>query len=232
MAKKGQSKALKRYNVPRVMRISPKEGKFAIKTQAGPHSKERSVPLGYLLRDVIKVAETMREVKFILARRKVRVNGVVRTSHKFPVGLFDVVSVEGLENDYKIVYDHKGRFTVEKIEPETKIIRPSKVVNKVTVKGGKIQLTTDDGRNILTDDNSIRVHDTIMLELPEQRVVKVIKMQSGAKAYIIGGSHIAQQATIKEIKPGTEKKPRMVILKRDAKEFETTIDNVMVIGEQ
>jgi len=231
MAKKGQSKALKRYNVPRVMRISPKEGKFAIKTQAGPHSKERSVPLGYLLRDVIKVAETMREVKFILARRKVRVNGVVRTSHKFPVGLFDVVSVEGLENDYKIVYDHKGRFTVEKIEPETKIIRPSKVVNKVTVKGGKIQLTTDDGRNILTDDNSIRVHDTIMLELPEQRVVKVIKMQSGAKAYIIGGSHIAQQATIKEIKPGTEKKPRMVILKRDAKEFETTIDNVMVIGE-
>ena len=231
MAKKGQSKALKRYNVPRVMRISPKEGKFAIKTQAGPHSKERSVPLGYLLRDVIKVAETMREVKFILARRKVKVNGVVRTSHKFPVGLFDVISVEGLENDYKIVYDHKGRFTVEKIEPETKIVRPSKVINKITVKGGKIQLTTDDGRNILTEDNSIKVHDTIMLELPEQNIVKVIKMESGAKAYIIGGSHIAQQATIKEIKPGSEKKPRMVILKRDAKEFETTIDNVMVIGE-
>jgi small subunit ribosomal protein S4e len=231
MAKKGQSKALKRYNAPKVMRISPKEGKFAIKTQAGPHSKERSVPLGYLLRDVIKIAETMREVKFILARRKVKVNGVVRTSHKFPVGLFDVVSVEGLENDYKIVYDHKGRFTVEKIEPETKIVRPSKVMNKITIKSGKIQLTTDDGRNILTDDNSIKVHDTIMLELPEQKIVKVIKMEPGAKAYIIGGSHIAQQATIKEIKPGSEKKPRMVILKRDAKEFETTIDNVMVIGE-
>jgi small subunit ribosomal protein S4e len=222
MAKKGQSKALKRYNAPKVMRISPKEGKFAIKTQAGPHSKERSVPLGYLLRDVIKVAETMREVKFILARRKVKVNGVVRTSHKFPVGLFDVVSVEGLENDYKIVYDHKGRFTVEKIEPETKIVRPSKVMNKITIKSGKIQLTTDDGRNILTDDNSIKVHDTIMLELPEQKIVKVIKMEPGAKAYIIGGSHIAQQATIKEIKPDSEKKPRMVILKRDAKEFETT----------
>ena len=231
MAKKGSSKVLKRQNTPRVLRTSPKEGKFSINTQPGPHNKERSAPLGYILRNIIKIAATAKEAKFILTQGKVKVNGSIRKSYKFPVGLFDVISIDGLEEDYKIVYDHKGRFAAETVEQAKTVTRPSKVIRKGTIKGNRIQLTLDDGRNIITTDSGINVHDTLIVELPKQKIVKVIKMKPGAQAYIIGGSHIAQQATIKEIKPGSKKRPRMVVLKAGAKEFETTIDKVMVIGE-
>jgi len=231
MAKKGGSKALKRYAVSKVMWISPKEGKWAIKTEPGPHNKETSVPLGFVLRDLIKIGETMREVKVALKQRKVKVNGIVRTSHKFPTGLFDIISIDGIEHDYKMVYDLKGRLVPEKIEKVDKVVKLSKVVKKTTVKGGKLQLTTNDGRNILTEDSTIKPHDTLELELPKQKVLKVLKMRTGAKVYIIGGSHAGEQGVVKEIKPGTEKAPAMVTIKTTNKEFQTTINNVFVIGE-
>ncbi len=231
MAKKGGSKAMKRHAAPKTMWISPKEGKWAIKPEPGPYNKESSVPLGFVLRDLIKIGETAKEIKFILKRRKVKVNGKVRTSHKFPVGLFDIISIDGLEHDYKMVYDQKGRLIPEKIEKMQTIVKLSKVVKKTCVKGGKFQLTTNDGRNILTDDNSIKVHDTLQLELPEQKLLKVLKMKEGAKVYIIGGSHAGEQGIVKEILPGSERRPKMITVKAGAKEFQTPIEYAFVIGE-
>lgn len=231
MAKKGGSKVLKRYAVSKVVWLSPKEGKWAIKTEPGPHNKETSVPLGFVLRDLIKVGETLQEVKVILKQRKVKVNGVVRTSHKFPVGLFDIISIDGLEHDYKMVYDLKGRLIPEKIEKVGKVVKLSKVVKKITIKGEKFQLTTNDGRNIVTEDNTIKPHDTLELELPKQKVLRVLKMKAGAKVYIIGGNHAGEQGIVKEIREGTEKAPAVVTIKATNKEFQTTINNVFVIGE-
>jgi len=233
MAKKGPQRKLKRFGAPKTMHLHPKEGKFAVRVQPGPHSMERSAPLGYLLRDVLKITQTLRETKLILSEGKVKVNGVVRKSHRFPVGLFDIISIDGLENDYRMVYDTKGRLKAENVEQKSgNIVRPCKVIRKTMIKGGKIQITTDDGRNILVKDNSIKVNDTVMMKLPKQEILEVKKMEPNAVVYIIGGPHISKQAVVKEIKAGSEKSPKVVVLKQDNKEFETTIDNVIVVGKR
>lgn len=232
MAKKGPQKKLKRFAAPKTMHIHPKEGKFAVRVQPGPHSIKRSVPLGYLIRDVFKIAETMREAKLIISQGKVKVNGIIRKSHKFPVGLFDIVSVDGLEHDYRMLYDKKGRLKPEKIEQGgSQIIRPSKVVRKMMIKGGKIQITTDDGRNIIVNDREIKVNDTVMLKLPKQEILEVKKLEPNALVYIIGGPHVGKHAIVKEVKPGSEKNPKIVVLKQQNKEFETIADNVFVISD-
>ncbi len=214
------------------MRVSPKEAKFAIKMEPGPHNKKQAVPLGYVLRDLLKIGNTLKEVKYMLNKRKVKVNGKIRTSHKFPVGLFDIIQINGLDESYRMVYDAQGKLVPKAFEVNDELTKISKIVNKHHTKGGKLQLTTNDGFNIITEDNSIKVHDSVLIKLPKPEIVKVIKLEPNVRAVVIAGKHAGEQGIVKEIKPGSETKPRMVVLKTGTKEFEAKIENVMAVGDE
>ncbi|MCX8190367.1 MAG: S4 domain-containing protein [Candidatus Diapherotrites archaeon] len=233
MAKKGGDKRVKRHKAPKTMHLFKKEKKFTLSPEVGPHSKERSVPIGYILRDCLKVASSAAEAKKILNEGKVRINGKIRKSLRFPVGLFDFVSIEGLNNEYKILFDTKGRLYPEKVEKKNvECIRPSKIVRKTVEKKGIIKLTTDSGNNYLVEGKlaiEAKPNDTLLIKIPEDEIKELKKMEVGAKVYIIAGPHVSKQAIITSIKPGTAKSSRVVIIKQGQNEFETTAKNVVVI---
>ncbi len=58
---------------------------------------------------------TLQEVKYILKNRDVKVDGRIRTDHKYPTGFMDVVEIEKTGENFRIIYDAKGRFTVHRI---------------------------------------------------------------------------------------------------------------------
>ncbi len=232
MAKKGGNRKLKRLAAPKTWKIARKESKWIIKSSPGPHSMETSVPLGVMLRDILKIAKTSREVRYILKNGKIKVDGRIRKSIKFPVGFMDVIAIPTLDKYYRVVYDNLGRLDAVEIDRNEARRKLVKVTSKNLVRGGKIQLGFHDGKTLLTDDNTIRVGDSLLISVPEQKVEKIAKLDKGNLSYITGGQHTGEIAEIIDIIKGTITRPTQVLLKKGDEQFLTKKDYVFVIGEK
>lgn len=228
MSKKGESKRAKAISVPRSIHIGRKDNFWTIRTRAGPHNKETSMPLGLIVRDFAKVAVTLKEAKHILNNGEVKVNGVVRRDHQFPAGLFDIVALEKQKLFFRVLFDTKGRLIAKPVEKESKE-KVSKVTSKVMTSKG-IQLTTNDGRTFTGIEAN--VGDSLKLLLPEGKAGEVMKFAAGALAYVTKGAHCSKTAVIKQIVPGTARRAKLVKLAMGKEEFETIAENVFVIGKE
>jgi ribosomal protein S4E len=56
----------------------------------------------------------MKEVETIMKQRLIKIDGKTRTDPKFPTGFMDVVQIEKTGENFRIIYDVKGRFTVHR----------------------------------------------------------------------------------------------------------------------
>jgi small subunit ribosomal protein S4e len=98
------------------------------------------------LRNRLKYALNAKEVKSILMQRLVKVDGKVRTDSTFPSGLMDVISIEKTGENFRLIYDTKGRFTVHRITAEEAQYKLGKVKRVQLGKGGIPYLVTHDAR--------------------------------------------------------------------------------------
>src|SRR3989338_7859124 len=157
---------LKRLPSPKWWPIERKTKKYVISPKPGPHSSEKCIPLGLIIRDVLKHAETLKEVKTILNDNKVKVDGKIIRDYRFPVGLMDVVAV-GDEN-YRILINKKGLYLKNISESESKI-KLLVIKNKTALKKGKIQINFHDGTNKLVagDDklSKIKTGDSVLIDI-------------------------------------------------------------------
>ncbi|MEI7961594.1 MAG: S4 domain-containing protein [archaeon] len=227
MSNKGESKQTKSRSMPKQIHVSKKETYWIIHTKSGPHSKSTSMPLGLIVRNFAKIATTLREAKSVLNHGEIKVNGVIRKDHQFPVGLFDVVSVEKQKLFFRVLLDDKERLILKTIEKESKE-KVSKVTKKIMTSKG-IQLTTNDGRTYF--GIKADVEDSLKIKLPEGKVEETIKFEEGAVAYVTKGAHASETATVKGIVSGTARRKELVKLANKDEEFETIAENVFVIGK-
>ena len=65
-------------------------------------------------RNRLKYALSMKEVETIMKQRLIKIDGKTRTDPKFPTGFMDVVQIEKTGENFRIIYDVKGRFTVHR----------------------------------------------------------------------------------------------------------------------
>ena len=62
-------------------------------------------------------------------QRLIKVDGKVRTDTTYPAGFMDVISIEKTGENFRLVYDTKGRFTVHRITTEEASSQKSSVYN-------------------------------------------------------------------------------------------------------
>lgn len=227
-----------RFEAPWFLKISKKEYKWTVRAEPGPHPIQRAIPLGILVRDYLGIATSLKEAKMIIASGKVYVDGRPRKSYKYPVGLMDVVYVKGLEKYFRIVPDvHRVIMPIEigKEEANFKLVR---IRNKTTVKGGKIQLNLEDGRNILLspeEASKYKTLDTLKIEIPSQNILGKYEITPGNYAVIIGGRNVGVHGKISDIKYANYKKAKYsIVTLRDAngQEVRTNLLNVMAVGTE
>jgi small subunit ribosomal protein S4e len=227
MSNKGESKQTKSRSMPKQIHVSKKETYWIIHTKSGPHSKSTSMPLGLIVRNFAKIATTLREAKAVLNHGEIKVNGVIRKDHQFPVGLFDVVAIEKQKLFFRVLLDDKERLILKAIDKESKE-KVSKVTNKIMTKNG-VQITTNDGRTYF--GVKANVEDSLKLKLPDGKVEEIIKFEEGAAAYVTKGAHASETATVKGIISGTARRRKLVKLANKNEEFETIAENVFIIGK-
>src|SRR5437016_10422415 len=81
---RGMKKHLKRLSAPRSWSTPRKTDFWIVRPSPGPHAMGESVPLGLILRDMLKLCDSAREARHILNNRGVLVDG--RRSEERRVG--------------------------------------------------------------------------------------------------------------------------------------------------
>ncbi len=218
----------KRLSAPKTYKVPRKVAKWVVKPSPGPHNKE-AIPLLIVIRDFLKLADTAREARRIIGAGEVLVDGVVRKDYKFPVGLFDVVTIPKLDKSYRILFDEKGRYVPKEIEDAD--LKLYKIVNKTLVRGGKVQLNLFDGTNILAS-NDYKTKDSLLLKIPEKEIVDHLKFEEGALVMITGGSHAGEIGRLKEYKVVRSSAPNLVTVEGEERDITTIEDYVFVIGKK
>ena len=94
----------------------------------------------------LKYALNGREVKAIMMQRLIKVDGKVRTDTTYPAGFMDVISIEKTGENFRLIYDTKGRFTVHRIQAEEAEYKLGKVKRVQLGKGGIPFSVTHDAR--------------------------------------------------------------------------------------
>lgn len=189
----------KRSNVPKTWAgILKKEEKYILNSSPGPHKKELSMPLEIVLKS-LGFAKTKREAKNILNTKNVLVDGRRIKASKFPLGLFDVLTIQETGENFRCLLGENGQLTFKEIKKENAKLKASKVIGKTVITGGKVQLNLSDSRNILSDKIQSKVGDTLLIEVPEQKVSKSLALEKGAKILLIGGKHSGDKGVVEKI---------------------------------
>ena len=225
------SKKLKRQMAPMFWGINRKDKRFVITVRPGSHSKNNSIPSAVLLRDTLNSVNTLREAKSSIYGGKVKVDGVIQKSLHHSIGLMDVIELDGTADIYRLVPKDGHKLVPIKINEKEKSKKLVKVKSKTNITGGKTQLGFHDGRTIITDTN-VNVNDTCLLQIPEQKILDVIKFEKNSQVIIIKGGNAGRVGTINEIKSGTFTLPKRINLLIDDNTVEIPANNTMAIGKE
>merc|ERR1719357_1557903 len=87
-----------------------------------------------------------------MKQRLIKIDGKTRTDPKFPTGFMDVIQIEKTGENFRIIYDVKGRFTVHRITAQEAKYKLCKVNKVKTGPKGIPYLYTSDGRTIRYPD--------------------------------------------------------------------------------
>ncbi len=231
---------LKRLAAPRSWTLPRKVKKFTTRPSPGPHATSESLPLMLVIRDILGYAKNKREANIILSERKALVDGKVRTSGNFPVGLMDIVEIPALKKAWIVLIDKRGKFILVEIPKSRSKEKLCRIINKTLVRGGHLQLNLHDGRNVLVrvkdpkspKEDSYKTKDTLIFDIEKNAVVGEIPFKKGSLALVTGGKHKGCIATIEEYKPLRSPRPNIVILASDQEKFETREDYVFVVGDK
>jgi len=225
------SKKLKRQMAPTFWGINRKEKRFVITVRPGSHPKNNSIPTAVLLRDTLKMVKTLREAKSSIYGGKVKVDGIIQKSLHHSIGLMDVIEFEEIADMYRLVPYNGHLLEPIKINAAEKSKKLVKVKSKTTIKGGKTQLGFHDGRTIITDINA-NIDDTCLLQIPEQKILDVIKFEKNSQVIVTRGINTGRIGLINEIKEGTFTLPKRINLLIDDKTIEIPANITMVVGKE
>ncbi|RME77652.1 30S ribosomal protein S4e [Candidatus Woesearchaeota archaeon] len=218
---------LKRIATPRTWHVARKQSKFITRPNPGAHPFEQSMALSTFLREVLKVAKTAREVRFILHNSQVLVDGKRRRDEKFNIGLMDTISFPESKQQFRVTLDAKGRLSAVEIDEKEANKKISQVKSIKTVKGKKTQLGLADGRCIFIDKNDYARGDVVLIELPSQKILKHFKCEKKKPILLVGGKHAGKKAVIDHLEDD------MIVFETENKEkFETKKEYAFITGDK
>jgi len=228
---RGPKKHLKRMFAPSHWMLDKLKGRFAPRPSSGPHKLRECLPLIVMLRERLKYALTYRECKMIVMQRLIKVDGKVRTDTFYPAGFMDVVQIEKTKENFRLLFDTKGRFVLHKIskdEASYKLCRIKKV-HKGTK--GIPYAVTHDGRTLRYPDPDVKVNDTVRVDIATGKMLDYVKFETGNVVMISSGNNIGRVGVIvnRERHPGSFE----IVHVKDAVGhiFATRLQNVFVIGK-
>lgn len=241
MGSKGSSRHRKRLSAPVTYPIKRKHGTFTIRPYPTRGKDDSSIPLGIVLREMLGYAKTLSEVKRILVRKLVKVDGKVQTEYKLGLGMMDILEIPKTEEFFRLTpYRGKRRLKLQPITKEKAHLKLLRIQKKQTIKGGLIQLTFHDGRNHALnpeEEQEIPIadfseKDSVLFNLETKTIEEHYPFAVNNTALIMGGHNIGHVGQILEIEVQSGQKMRTVVLKTEEGKIRTVDGNIFIIGRE
>lgn len=236
------SKKLKRQMAPLFWGITRKDKRFVVTVRPGPHPKRESIPAAVLVRDTLGLVRTLREAKASLFSGRMKVDGVVRKSLHYGVGLMDVVELEGV-GTYRMLPGGGALLRPVPIDGGEDADRKlCAVTSKTTIRGGRTQIGLHDGRSIILDGGKsgggtaeIRIGDSCLIGVPGQNVIETVRLEAGALAMVVRGTNAGRVGRVVEVRDGTFVLQRMATLSimdggSETRRIEIPTSIIMAVG--
>ena len=224
-------KHLSRLAAPRTWPIERKKSKWISKPSPGPHNIRNSLPLNVVLRDILNHVKNRKETKYVLNNKNILINGIARKDYNFSVGIFDILEIPKLNEQYLVIFNTKGKISVKHIDKSNANLKVSKIIGKTKIKGGKIQINLFDGNNYLLDKNNYNVGDSLVIDLANRKIKTHLPLEKGCFIYLVGGSNVGNIGKVKEIINSKDLQKPKIIFELDGKEHKTLKDYAFVIGK-
>ena len=224
------SKHLKRLNSSKVLRLNRKNNKWTIKPSPGPHKISKSISLGLIIRDYLKLCDSLKEAKRILSEKEIFVDNKIRTNYKFPCGFMDVITIPKMNKYYRILFDKSGKLTLTPINSSEIQWKLYRIEGKTIIKGKKTQLNLHDGKNIIVEKDEYRRGDVLKIEFKDNKIIESYALTKGNSSMIIGGNHIGEIANINDLMIISSSKSNIAKMK-GKNEFLTIQEYVFPIGK-
>jgi small subunit ribosomal protein S4e len=218
------SRHLKRLNAPKSWTISRRTTKYIAKPLPGAHKLSESMPVSLVLRQ-LGYAVTAAEAKKILSAHQILVDGKRVKDLKAQLGLLDGIALTGTSEYYRVVFDKKGRLQMVPMPKAEAGVKLCKVEGKTAVSGGKTQFNLNDGRNILADKDAAKTGDSLLIQVPGQKIQQRIALEKGALIYLLGGKHIGTFGVLEKIEDDE------IIFTANGKSIATAKKYALVVGK-
>jgi small subunit ribosomal protein S4e len=230
---RGPRKFLKRVYAPKHWLLDKLSGNFAPKPSAGPHKLRECIPLVVILRNRLKYALNYREVITVVKDKSgnCMIDNKVRKDPHFPAGFMDVVTIVKSKEHFRLLYDMKGRFMLHKIPEAEAKYKLCKIVKKGLGNNGIPYVVTHDGRTIRFPNPDIKLHESIKLNLEDNKVEGVLKLEAGSMVMATGGNNVGRYGVVTK----TEKHPASFdivhVKEANGNVFATRKENLFAIGQ-
>jgi len=191
--------------------IKRKATKWITGVAPGPHPIASAINLNILLKEYLKYASTSRECRKILNQKIILVDKKPRTNPRFPIGIMDVIEIQKTKQRYRLILDENGKFRLINISPKNSSLKPFKIINKTTLPGKKTQLNLSNGKNILSENQELKVNDTLILDLTNNKIHKHLKFAKNSQLYLMAGKNAGAYGTLKDEYKENMLKPRILV---------------------
>ena len=150
----------------------------------------------------------MAKITLVLLGHGFRINlgtRITQSSDTFLSLITDVLTIEKTNDNFRLLYDVKGRFVLHKITSEEASYKLLRVKRVAVGPKGVPYLVTHDGRTIRYPDPLVKVHDTVRYDLNKGRIVDFIKFETGNLCMVTGGHNLGRVGVItsRERHPGS-----------------------------
>jgi len=216
---------LKRLASPNTWPIGKKVLTFVTRSMPGAHKDTHQISITVFLRDMVKLLDNVKEVKFVLHNKDCLVDGVAIHDNKRGVGIFDIVSLPKLKKHFQLTINEKNKLSFVEISEKEASQKVCKIIGKTSLKGNKVQINTEDGRNFLVEKDTYKVGDSIITSLPKQKITNHLPLAKKSLVYLIEGTQVGHVAVVEAIDG------KVITIKIGDKVVRTKKDYAVVIGK-
>ncbi len=189
------------------------------------HAGSLGISLLFLIRDVLKIAKTRKEVRLILSNGDVKVNTQIRKVEDFPMQVFDTLSLDKSKKNYRLEIKNK-KFDLLEISDKEVDKKISKICGKTILKDGLMQMNLEDGRNFITKDK-FSIGDSAIVNTKEKKIMKILPLSEGAKIEVISGKHAGARGKLISFEKLS--RGRNYIIKLEKKEVSLPSKTLLVV---
>jgi small subunit ribosomal protein S4e len=228
---RGPKKHLKRSDAPKHWMLDKMGGMWAPRPSTGPHKMRECLPLILILRQRLKYALTGREATQICMQKLVKVDNRVRTDVNFPAGFMDVISLDKAGDNFRLLYDTKGRFVLQPLSKDEANYKLCRVTRVGVTKKKTPYVVTHDARTIRFADPLIKVGDTVKVDVKTNKITDFVKYETGNLVMCTKGRNTGRIGVLKHQERHAGSFDIVQVVDAANNTFATRSSNVFIIGK-